>query len=61
MPDEMSDEMMADRIRALLVEKRDHPERAGSVDAELARLGYQAAPPAKRSAKRVQSTGAKRG
>ncbi len=56
--DPMTDEKRQDLIKALLEEKRgyllrDDAENAAAVDAELARLGAQGEPKAKRAAKRV--------
>ncbi len=55
MPDDLSDEMLADRIRALLEERAiatNDPERIRLIDQELRRFGHDAAPPAKRAEKR---------
>lgn len=56
MPDDLSDEMLKDRIRALLDERTavgaTDPERVEQIDRELARFGHDAAPPAKRAATR---------
>jgi hypothetical protein len=47
-----TDELTKAYLEALLEEKRMHPERAAEIDAELARAGASAKPPAKRAAKR---------
>jgi hypothetical protein len=47
-----TDEQTKAHIAALLEEKRMHPERAVEIDAELARIGGKAKPPAKRAATR---------
>lgn len=53
----MTDEERAGKIRALLEERagyvqRGQSERAAQVDAELARIGHQAAKPVERAEKR---------
>lgn len=56
MPDDLSDEMLKDRIRALLEERvavgATDAERVEAIDRELARFGHGAKPPAKRAATR---------
>lgn len=56
MPDDLSDEMLKDRIRALLEERSalgaSDPGRVESIDRELARFGHGAKPPAKRATTR---------
>ena len=56
MPDDLTDEMLADRIKALLEERAgpaaNDPDRVANIDRELARFGHGAAPPAKRAATR---------
>jgi hypothetical protein len=47
-----TDEQTKAQIAALLEEKRMHPERAGEIDVELARIGHRSAAPAKRAQKR---------
>jgi hypothetical protein len=64
MPDDLSDEMLADRIRALLEERAavgtTDPARTANINRELRRFGHQGEPPVKRAAKRTRSSGAKR-
>ena len=54
MPDDLSDEMLQDRIKALLEERSGvtDPDRLANIERELTRLGHEAAPPVKRAAKR---------
>jgi hypothetical protein len=56
-----TDEQAKAYIAALLEEKRMHPERAKEIDAELTRMGHNAAPPAKRAATRDAEPPKRRG
>jgi hypothetical protein len=51
-----TDEQTKAYIAALLNERTMHPERAKEIGRELARVGHEATPPAKRAAKRARSS-----
>lgn len=57
MPDDLTDEMLADRIKALLEERvavASDSARVANIDRELRRFGHEAVPPAKRAVTRVK-------
>lgn len=61
----MTDEQTRDYIIGLLREKQGYEAKGDAdgvraVEAELARVGHEAAPPAKRAVKRVTAKGATR-
>jgi hypothetical protein len=60
MPDDLTDEMLADRIKALLEERAGpaagDPERIEAINRELARFGHDAKPPTKRASTRTTHT-----